>query len=91
MPEISRFYGIIIRIFTETGERHHVPHVHAYYQGHVAVFGINPVQLLAGKLSRRQRRFVVAWMELYQDELMDNWNLALNRQPIHKVPPLQKT
>ncbi len=90
MPEIARFYGIIIRIFTETGERHHVPHVHAYYQGDVAIFGINPVQLLAGDLPRRQRRFVVAWMELYQDELMDNWNLALNRQPIHKVPPLQK-
>ncbi len=42
MPELSRFYGIIIRMFSEPSERHHVPHFHAYYGEHVAVFSISP-------------------------------------------------
>jgi hypothetical protein len=41
MPELSRFYGIIILMFSEPSERHHVPHFHAYYGEHVAVFGRN--------------------------------------------------
>jgi len=42
MPELSRFFGIIIRMFWEVGEPHHLPHFHAYYQNDVAVYGINP-------------------------------------------------
>lgn len=48
MPEICRFYGIIIRMFAEPEAQHHVPHFHAYYQERVAVFGVDPVELLAG-------------------------------------------
>jgi hypothetical protein len=90
MPELSRFSGIIIRIFTETGERHHRPHVHAYYQNQMAVFSIDPIELITGELPRRQQRLVEAWMELYQDELMENWRLAVAGEPINKVPPLQR-
>ena len=88
MPELSRFYGIIIRIFTETGVQHHTPHIHAYYQEHKAVYGIAPVELLAGELPRRQQRLVEAWMELYQEELLADWELALNGEPVNKIPPL---
>ncbi|MFN0067182.1 MAG: DUF4160 domain-containing protein [Limisphaerales bacterium] len=56
MPELARFYGIIIRIFSEPSGRHHVAHFHAYYGEHVAVFTINPVALLAGELPPRQRK-----------------------------------
>ncbi len=90
MPEICRFYGIIIRIFTETGAQHHTPHIHAYYQEHKAVYGIDPVELLAGQLPRRQHRLVEAWMELYQEELIADWNRAFAGEPIEKIPPLQK-
>lgn len=90
MPEISRFYGIVIRMFTETGERHHAPHVHAYYQGTKAVFSIDPVELIAGQLPRRQRRLVEAWMELYQEELLENWKLANAGDQIGKIPPLRR-
>ncbi len=89
MAEICRFYGIIIRIFNETGERHHTPHLHAYYQNFRAVYAIAPIEIIAGELPRRQQRFVEAWMELYQEELLENWNLAVNGQPINKLPPLQ--
>jgi hypothetical protein len=90
MPEISRFFGIIIRMFTETGERHHAPHLHAYYQEHKAVYTISPVELVTGALPRRQGRLVEAWMELYQEELMENWNLANAGKPVNKLPPLER-
>jgi len=50
MPELSRFYGIIIRMFSEPTERHHVPHFHAYYQEHIAIFSVEPVELIAGSV-----------------------------------------
>ena len=74
MPEISRFFGIIIRMFVEVGGPHHTPHFHAYYQDDVGIFGINPIELLAGDLPRRQRRLVEAWAELHQDELKEDWS-----------------
>lgn len=49
-------------MFMEVGESHHTPHFHAYYQEHVAVFGIDPVECLAGELPRTQRRLVEAWV-----------------------------
>jgi len=90
MPEISRFFGIIIRMFPETGERHHLPHLHVYYQNETAVYTLDPIELIAGTLSRRQRRLVEAWMELYQEELVENWQLVNNDEPIHRLPPLQR-
>ena len=60
MPELSRFFGIIIRMYMEVGGPHHRPHFHAYYQDDVAVYSLDPVELIAGTLPRRQRRFVEA-------------------------------
>jgi hypothetical protein len=54
MPELSRFYGIIVRMFMEAGGPHHLPHFHAYYQEHVGVFSLEPVDEIAGALPRRQ-------------------------------------
>ncbi|MFN3409655.1 MAG: DUF4160 domain-containing protein [Limisphaerales bacterium] len=89
MPELSRFFGIIIRMFVEVGGRHNTPHFHAYYQGQVGVFGIEPVELLAGQLPRRQQRLVEAWAELHQEALMDNWRrLQTGHFPV-TIPPLQ--
>ncbi len=56
MPELSRFYGIIIRMFMETGGQHHRPHFHAYYGDEVAIFSLSPIELIAGSLPRRQQK-----------------------------------
>lgn len=81
MPEISRFYGIVIRIFFESG-RHHLPHIHAAYGEYVASFSIEPPALLAGAMPRKQQNLVIAWIELHQKELLENWQLvSLNQQP----------
>ena len=49
VPELSRFYGIIIRMYWEAGARHHTPHFHAYYQEATAIFSIEPVELMGGE------------------------------------------
>jgi hypothetical protein len=63
VPELSRFFGIVIRMFSEPGAQHHVPHFHAYYQNEAAVFSTSPVDLIAGTLPQKQRRLVEAWAE----------------------------
>jgi len=88
MPELSRFYGIIIRMFTEPDAPHHVPHFHAYYQDEVAVFSVNPVELIAGSIPRRQRRLVAAWAELHQEELARSWERAQAGRLPGKIAPL---
>ena len=89
MPELSRFFGIIIRMYMEVGEPHHLPHFHAYYQDGVAVFGLDPIELIAGELPRRQRRLIEAWAELHQDELLADWNRLQGGQPPTPIDPLE--
>jgi hypothetical protein len=87
MPELSRFYGIIIRMYLEAGVPHHSPHFHAYYGDEVAVYGIQPVQLLSGGLSRRQARLVEAWAELHETELLADWlRLQSGQRPLPIAP-----
>lgn len=88
MPELSRFYGIIIRMFVEAGGRHHQPHFHAYCQDSVAIFAIDPVDLITGELPRRQRRLVEAWAELHREELLADWNLLQEGRKPYPIAPL---
>ena len=89
MPEISRFFGIIIRIFVEAGGSHHLPHFHAYYQDHVAIYGIEKIERLAGSLPTRQERLVLAWAELHQGELSANWEKLQDGHPPIRIEPLK--
>jgi hypothetical protein len=89
MPELSRFFGIIIRMFAEAGVPHHVPHFHAYYQEDVGVFSIDPVEMIAGTLPRRQRRLVEAWAELRQSELRQDWALLQAGRRPRPIEPLR--
>jgi hypothetical protein len=89
MPELSRFLGIIIRMYFESGGMHHLPHFHAYYQQDVAVIGVDPIELIAGSLPRRQRRFVEAWAELHQEELLADWQRLQNGQRPLPIAPLE--
>ncbi len=87
MPELSRFFGIIIRMYWEVDAPHHRPHFHAYYQDEVAVYSINPIEQIAGSLPRRQQRLVEAWAELHQQELADDWQrLQTGHRPLPIKP-----
>ena len=89
MPEICRFFGIIIRMFAEPEAQHHEPHFHAQYQEHVAVYGIEPLTLLAGELPKRQQRLVEAWAELHAGELLDDWQRLEKGQGPAPIVPLR--
>ena len=89
MPELSRFFGIIIRMFMEVGGPHHTPHFHAYYQEDVGIFSINPVELIAGSLAKRQQRLVEAWAELHQAELAADWEQLQQGKTPKAIEPLK--
>lgn len=88
MPELSRFHGLIIRMYFEVGEPHHFPHFHAYHQSDVAVISIDPINVLAGSLPRRQLRLVEAWAELHLEELRENWIRLQSGHPPIPIAPL---
>ena len=89
MPELSRFFGIIIRMYMEVQVPHHVPHFHAYYQDDVALFSLEPIELIAGSLPRRQRRLVEAWAELHEAELIADWQRLQDGQAPLAIEPLE--
>jgi hypothetical protein len=88
MLELSRFYGVIIRMFVEVGTPHHRPHFHAYYPDEVKIFSLQPVELIAGELSRRQRRLVEGWAELHESELLADWQRLQDGQKPLPIAPL---
>ena len=78
MPTISMFYGILIRMFFRDIERHNLPHIHADYQWSVGVYSIIDGALLAGTLPSNKHKLVVAWIEIHKDDLLADWELAVN-------------
>lgn len=89
MPEICRFFGIIIRMYAEPLAPHHRSHFHAYYQENVGVYAIDTIELIAGDLPRRQQRLVEAWAELHQEELLADWERLQSGRMLFKIDPLQ--
>jgi len=86
MPEISRFFGIIIKMFYDD---HAPPHFHAYYQNFNATFSIRTGQMIDGKFPQKQSAFVTAWALLHEKELMANWKALVSGKEANKVAPLR--
>ncbi|MBS5822318.1 MAG: DUF4160 domain-containing protein [Clostridium argentinense] len=85
MPEISLFFGIRVTI---NYNDHVPPHFHAEYNGDKAIVDIINGKILRGYLPKRQLKLVLAWAEIHKDELMQNWELAKNHEPLYKIAPL---
>ena len=85
MPELSRFYGIIIRMYFDD---HAPPHFHAAYGGEEAVVGIEALAVLYGHLPPRARGLVVEWASLHQAELREAWDQAKRLERPGKIAPL---
>jgi len=89
MPEISRFFGIVVRMFAEAGSTHHRPHVHAFYQNWSGVLAIDTIEMLEGDLPVAQARLLEAWSWIHQQELLADWErLRAGRSPF-KIEPLR--
>ena len=83
MPEISRFYGIIIKMFFMQHE-HNPPHIHALYGEYVSVINIATGEVIEGDLPGKALALVLEWLNLHRDELMAIWQT----QNFKKLPPL---
>ena len=86
MPEISRFFGIVITIYYK---EHGLPHFHAKYTGQTGVFSIQDLQLIEGHLPKRVIALVLEWAFEHRDELMQNWELAKSMKPLRGIQPLE--
>jgi hypothetical protein len=85
MPEISRFYGIIIAMFYED---HNPPHFHARYGDFQAFIKIQDFTVLEGSLPPRALGLVIEWAAMHQKELQKNWQAARNNKTLKKIEPL---
>ncbi len=89
MAIISMFYGIIISMYYFDNKQHKVPHIHVKYQGEEAVFSIPDGEILEGSMKTNKRKLVEAWILIHQDELMADWELAINGEEVFKIDPLK--
>jgi hypothetical protein len=86
MPEISRFFGIIIRMFYD---EHNPPHFHAEYSGNKAVFDFEGNIIKGNLSSRTATKLVREWIDFHVSELEENWKLARQSMELKKIEPLK--
>ena len=87
MPELCRFYNIIIKMLYNDSVQHHKPHFHVYYAEYEASIGIDG-DILAGSLPVKQLKLVQAWAIIHEEELYAAWNKAVRSIPFGKIAPL---
>ncbi|MBM7024277.1 DUF4160 domain-containing protein [Treponema sp. Marseille-Q4523] len=88
MPVLSMFYGIIIRMQSERGGKHHVPHIHVICGDDESVFSFDG-EKLEGTIQNSKMKLVVAWIEIHKEELKANWKLLEEGEPFFKIEPLR--
>ena len=86
MPEISRFFGIIIAVFYN---EHNPPRFHARYGEYKVAIDIKSLRILEGKLPSRALGLVIEWASQHQDELLEDWDLARSEKLPNKIQPLK--
>jgi len=84
MPEISHLFGAIITMYYNDRPP---PHFHVRYNQQKAIFDIQSLEIIAGQLSPRLYKLVQEWATIYQSELMENWEIARNNEPLNKIEP----
>ena len=84
MPEISRFYGMVIKMYFQQAE-HNPPHFHVIYGDYIGAVDIQTLELREGDLPAKALKLVREWAELYRDDLMEIWNT----QRFVSLPPLE--
>ncbi|PCI24365.1 hypothetical protein COB57_05100 [Candidatus Peregrinibacteria bacterium] len=89
MPALSFFYGIIVYMYYLDNKRHKTPHIHVKYQNHEVVVRIPEGTILEGSIPPAKMKLLQAWIEIHQEELIADWELASSGQPIYKIEPLK--
>ena len=85
MPELCRFYGIVIKMYFAD---HRPPHFHAQYAEHEARVAIDSLAVISGRLPPRAMGLVAEWATLHQQELSALWKKAEQSEPLDRLDPL---
>ena len=86
MPELSRFFGVVIKMYFDD---HNPPHFHAEYGEYEALIDVNTLAVIAGRLPSRALGMVIEWASMYQGELRGEWEKAKNMESLGKISPLK--
>ena len=86
MPEISRFFGIVIQMFWSD---HAPPHFHAFYAGDDCAVNIRTLEVMLGSLPRRAMALTLEWAALHREALTEDWELCRNGRTPKVIPPLE--
>jgi hypothetical protein len=86
VPEICRFFGIVIKMFFDD---HNPPHFHAEYNGNIALIDIGNLSVFSGRLPPRVMGLVIEWATIHQQELFADWERARAQQELQKIAPLE--
>jgi hypothetical protein len=89
MPVISMFYGVIVMMYFFDNKKHNFPHIHIKYNEFEAVFKIPDGVIIEGSLPKSKQKLVEAWIEIHHEELMANWELAINGSQVFNIEPLK--
>lgn len=88
MPTLSVFYGIIVRMYSEQGGKHNMPHIHAEYQNYKATVDLEG-NIIEGDLPKNKLKLLLAWIEIHKEDLYANWTLLVNGDGYFKIEPLK--
>lgn len=88
VPTLSEFYGLVVRMFSERGSRHNMPHIHVVYQGEEYVFDFDGNELNELKMPTAKKKLLDAWMIIHREELERNWQMLKKGDGWFKIEPL---
>lgn len=83
------FYGLVIYMYMLDNQQHNEPHIHVKYQGEYTVLRIPDSEVLAGTLPTKKLNLVKAWITIHEEDLLADWDLAVNGELPHKLEPLK--
>ena len=89
MPVISSFYGVVILMYYFDNRKHHLPHIQVEHSGEEAIITIPDGEIIEGSIRSNKLKLVQTWIEVHQEDLMRNWELAVNGRQVLKIDPLR--
>lgn len=88
MPIVSQFYGIIISMYFNDTDRHHLPHIHVQYAEYRCSVDFDG-NILSGTIPNKQKKLIIAWIELRKEELITLWNMLQSGNGTFTIAPLK--
>ena len=88
MPIISKFYGIIVRMYFIDNKQHNLPHIHVNYNEYRSIFDLDG-NIREGYIPKSQQKILQAWIEIHNIELKKLWDVLLQGKEGYKIEPLK--